>query len=114
MTEYNEATEKALILDIRQLAGEIGAMHDPPKEGGDADMYNYEVQAGLSRAVVGTLDYDLTKVTCWFGLCLCEFGVEFDDRIQALLDALKREAESQLKKQTVDEDHPADNRDESP
>ena len=61
----------------------------------DCDQADYKIQTGLAHAVVESLEkqkssdaYDLIH---WFGFCLIKLGYDTDDRITALLDALRNE-----------------------
>ncbi len=61
----------------------------------DCDQADYKIQTGLAHAVVESLEkqkssdaYDLIH---WFGFCLIKSGYDTDDRITALLDALRNE-----------------------
>jgi hypothetical protein len=96
MSNTDEARVKELSEAVRQLAGQIGPADYLPKEG-DAANYDFQVQSGLATAVAHILNRDLDELITWFGYCLIEVGIELPDaRIAALLDALRREAESQL------------------
>ena len=106
MEGYNEQRAKELIHQLRLIAGEIGAMDNELDGAGDAENYEFQVHVGLANAIVEVLDYDTDKVITWlFGYCLIQLGVEPNDRIAALLDALKREVEVQLDEAFDDEDN---------
>ena len=105
MEEYDEQREKELVHQLRLIAGEIGAMNNELDGGSDSENYEFQVHVGLANAIVEVLDYDTDKVITWlFGYCLIRLGVTNDDRIAALLDALKREVEVQLDEAFDDED----------
>jgi hypothetical protein len=67
-----EERQKALILKIRELAGEVGSIDDPDPGWHDADNYDHQVQTGLATAVVEILDYAPPGLVHWFGICLLQ------------------------------------------
>lgn len=94
----NEKQRSAIIQQIRALAGQLGADDHPEQDGpSDAEHYDFQVMVGLALAVVEAIDMNPSKLFYWFGFCLIDFGLDGSDpRIQALMDALYREVESQL------------------
>ena len=91
----NETKIDELIVQLREIAGEIGELQDPgvysPRVA-DAEDYDFKIQIGLARAAVEIFDYDPSKTITWFGHCLIGLGMSVDDgRMRTLLDALDRE-----------------------
>ena len=96
-----------LITKLRELAGAIGSQ-DELENAPDAENYDFQVQTGLAEAVVKIMDYDSGKLIFWIGRCLIQFGLNPNDRIKALLDALAHEVVVQL-----EELHDADDADDA-
>ena len=84
----------------------LGVMNQPEQVSkSDAENYDFQVLTGLSDAVVEVIDYDIEKLFYWFGYCLLGFGVDpCDDRISALMDALKNEVITQSDKAMEEEE----------
>lgn len=93
MTDENNIDPN--ILRIRKLAGKIGSYQNIEK-GSDAENYEFQVDVGLAEAVSDIQGYDPQKLIYWFGFCIIRLGANCDERIQALLDALEREINSQF------------------
>ncbi len=88
--------QEPLILQLRELAGQIGEIENEIPEAWDAENYDFQVQIGLATSIVEILDYDIQKVIRWFSYCLMNCGgIEIDPRVDALLDALANEVECQ-------------------
>ena len=85
-----------MILEIRKIAGKIGSDQADLDDACDAENYDFQVQTGLSEVVSEILDYNPSKLIFWFGYCLINCGLDPDQRIGALLDALEREVWEQL------------------
>ena len=97
--------KKDLIQQIRTLAGELGRIgkNDLP-EAPDAEEYDFQVQVGLAEAAVEIMDTDVSGIAGWFVFCLIQYGIDPDDRIKALRDALAREVMSQMDAMEDDEE----------
>lgn len=107
MNNDDEKRQEQLIIEIRRLAGEIGSMQDSLDKGGDAENYDYQVRTGLAVAVDDILGYDPKEVVRWLGHCLIPMGIDVNDRVEALLDALSREIDAQLAERDEEEDDDA-------
>ena len=96
----NETKIEELVVQLRNIAGEIGELENPEgysRRASDADDYDFKIQIGLARAAIEIFDYDPSKTIYWFGYCLIDLGMNTDDgRMQALLDALDREQHAQF------------------
>jgi hypothetical protein len=96
----NETKIDELIVQLREIAGEIGELDMPgvySPEASDADDYDFKIQIGLARAVIEIFDDDPSKTIFWFGRCLMRLGMDTEDgRMQTLLDALEREEHAQF------------------
>jgi hypothetical protein len=94
-----EKIEEQLILQIRELAGQLGELHHREQEGpSDAEHYDFQVMVGLANATVDITDFDPDKLFYWLGYCIIGLGLDMDPRICALKDALENEVNEQLDK----------------
>lgn len=92
----NERT-KAIILQIRDLAGQIGILRNELPGSPDAEEYEFQVRIGLAEAAMEILDTDVRGIIHWFGNCHFDFGCDpTNARIATLTDVLAQEIEAQI------------------
>ena len=101
----NKNERENLIREIRSLAGRIGADDELPNVA-DSVNYEYQVDTGLASAVAELLFNHPQNAIPWFGYCLIECGVDIDERMSALMDALRREVDSQLDEEDDETESP--------
>jgi len=90
--EKNEAKIKTLVDQIHRMAGEIGVLNGNNLEkAADAEDYEFQVETGLAVAAASILQDDIDKIITWLGYCMIDLGYEPNDRVAALMDALRRE-----------------------
>jgi hypothetical protein len=106
MRDHDKETE--LILQIRNLAGQIGEINHSEQVGkSDAEDYDFKVLTGLANATVEVIDFDPGKLLHWVGYCLIGLGADIDPRVQSLMDALVNEVMNQLENQDDEENNEA-------
>jgi hypothetical protein len=94
-----EKIEEQLILQIRELAGQLGELDHCEQEGpSDAEHYDFQVMVGLAKATVDITNFDSAKLFYWLGYCIIGLGLDVDPRIRELMDALENEVNEQLDK----------------
>ena len=95
---------------VLTCCGQIGFLTKGELEGesfSECEKIAYKIQTGLAHAVVDTLEKtrstNVPDLIHWFGFCLINMGYDTDDRITALLDALRNELLSREKNLTDEE-----------
>lgn len=93
----DDKKEEELLHQIRVLAGELGAISHKEQEGvSDAEHYDFQVLVGMANAAVHISGCDPRKLMYWLGYCFIDMGADPDDRIKALMDALRNEVEDRI------------------
>ncbi|HAH99498.1 MAG TPA: hypothetical protein DCO70_09175 [Verrucomicrobiales bacterium] len=100
-TDYKKSDQERieeLVKCIVTCCGQIGSLtigNATNKTYSFCNQTDYKIQKGLAYAVVESLEKqestDAPDLIDWFGLCLIKLGYDPDDRINAILDALRDE-----------------------
>lgn len=103
MHHTTEKKQKDLLNKIRKSAETLGALNFSEDDSESSD-HDFLIQTGLADAVAGIFDYDPDQVIFWFGYCLISCGVAPDERLDALLDALRNECDINIGSQIDDDE----------
>lgn len=87
--------DSPLIHQIRELAGQVGAMRYDYPHMNDSENYESQIQVGLACSAAEILEHNPSRVVEWFGHCLIACGLRIDLPTESLLDALETEMELQ-------------------